>query len=117
MFNNFRTVARSALLSAMVGLGTLAAVPAAQADGLYLNYGGRNNAEFGLHVGEHRHGVRNWHRACTPQRALSKAKRMGLWRARVVDVGRHTIKVAGRKYNERVVVVFGRDRSCPVIYR
>ena len=54
---------------------------------------------------------------CTPGRALDKAERMGLRRARVVDVGRHTIRVAGRKYNQRVVVVFGRDRNCPVFYR
>ena len=48
---------------------------------------------------------------------MNKARRMGLHRARVVDEGRRTIKVSGRKFNERVVVVFGRREGCPVVYR
>lgn len=62
---------------------------------------------------------RGWaRRECSPQRALAKAERMGVRRARVVDVGRRTIEVGGRsRYGERVIVSFGRwDRSCP-IYR
>lgn len=53
---------------------------------------------------------------CTPERALRKAERMGIRRARVVDVDRRTIDVRGRdRYGERVYVTFGRrDRSCPV---
>ncbi len=128
MLNKIKT----AILSAIVGLGTLAAVPAtANADGLYLNFGG-DGPRLGIQTTDHRHWRgdrrddwrrddwrrdRDWRRMCTPGRALDKAERMGLRRARVVDVGRHTIRVAGRKYNQRVVVVFGRDRNCPVFYR
>lgn len=115
---------RTAALSAAVGLGALAAVPAAaQADGIYLNFGANHDSRLGVYAGDRDRGIRHWHRdrdrrrACSPNRALDKAERMGLRRARIVDVGRRTIKVAGRKYNQRVMVVFGRDRSCPVIYR
>lgn len=54
---------------------------------------------------------------CSANRALRKADRMGIRRARVVDVGRRTIEVAGRdRRGDRVVVTFGRrDRSCPVL--
>lgn len=53
---------------------------------------------------------------CTTDRALRKADRMGIRRARVVDVGRRTIDVAGRdRRGDRIIVSFGRrDRSCPV---
>lgn len=56
-------------------------------------------------------------RGCTEERALRKAARMGIRRARVVDVDRRTIDVRGRdRYDERVTVTFGRrDRSCPVL--
>lgn len=123
MFNTLKTAA----LSALIGLGALAAVPAvAQADGIYLNFG-HSGPRLGVYDGG-REQVRDWRRdrdwrdrdrrrSCTPERALDKAERMGLRRARVVDMGRSTIKVAGRKYNDRVVVVFGRDRGCPIIYR
>ncbi|KQZ14169.1 MULTISPECIES: hypothetical protein [unclassified Mesorhizobium] len=125
MLNKIKT----AVLSALIGIGTLAAVPAtASADGLYLNFGG-DGPRLGIQASDHgnrhwrgdRHDEwrrdRDWRRMCTPGRAVDKAERMGLRRARVVDVGRHTIRVAGRKYNQRVVVVFGRDRNCPVVYR
>jgi hypothetical protein len=118
---------KTAALSALIGLGALAAVPAvAQADGLYLNFG-HSGPRFGVYDGgrervrDWRHDRdrrdRDWRRGCSPDRALDKAERMGLRRARIVDVGRSTIKVAGRKFNDRVVVVFGRDRGCPIIYR
>lgn len=60
--------------------------------------------------------ARRSERGCTPDRALRKADRMGIRRARIVDVGRRTIDVAGRdRRGYRVVVEFGRrDRSCPV---
>ena len=53
MFNKFRTAA----LSAMIGLGAIAAMPAAaQADGLYLNYSGRTGRRRRLcrRTGQHR---------------------------------------------------------------
>ena len=55
-------------------------------------------------------------RGCTPDRALRKAQRMGIHRARIVDVGRRTVDVAGRKFGERIVVSFGRrDPGCPLL--
>lgn len=61
---------------------------------------------------------RRWRDQCTPDRALAKAERMGIRRARVLDVGRRTVDVRGRgRGGDRVVISFGRwDRSCP-IYR
>ena len=56
-------------------------------------------------------------RECTPDRALDKADRMGIRRARIDDVGRRTISVRGRNRDgDRVVVTFGRrDGRCPVL--
>jgi hypothetical protein len=115
MFTKFKTAA----LSAVVALGTLATIPAtAQADSLYLNFGG-HGAGIGLRFGDSGHSWRDrrdWHDArCTPERALWKADRMGIHRARVVDVDRHSIVVRGRARGDRVHVVFGRAPSCPII--
>jgi hypothetical protein len=121
MFNTIKTAA----LAALVGLGTLAAIPAttAQADSLYLGFGNNNDPRFGVYTGdddgyyrEHRR-ERNWRRSCSPDRALDKAERMGLRRARIVDINRRTVKVAGRQYGDRVVIVFANERGCPIIYR
>lgn len=54
-------------------------------------------------------------RGCNEDRALYKAERMGIRRARIVSVGRRTIEVRGRsRRGERVSIVFGRERGCPV---
>ena len=48
--------------------------------------------------------------------ALNKAERMGIRRARIVDVDRRTIEVRGRaRDGERVYVTFSRQRGCPVL--
>lgn len=118
MFNAIKT----ATLSALVGLGTLAAVPA-HADSLYLGFGNNNDPRFGVYAGDdgyrHRRDDRrdDWRRGCSPDRALDKAERMGLYRARIVDVNRQTVKVVGRQRGDRVVIVFANERGCPVIYR
>jgi len=115
---------RTAVLSAVIGLGGIAAIPAtAQADGLYINFGG-NGPGYATSVqyrGHDRH--HGWHRdhrrpaACTAGRAINKAERMGIRRARVVDANRRVVKVAGRKYNQRVMVTFANQRGCPILYR
>ena len=126
------TKIKALALSALVGLGALAAVPAtAQADGIYLNLGS-GEPRFGVYAGDRDHrdwrrdrwerdrdwsGDRDWRRGCSPEWALNKAERMGVWRARIVDVNRRVIKVAGRQDGERTMVVFGRERGCPVLYR
>lgn len=123
MYNAIKT----ATLSALVGLGTLAAMPA-HADNLYLGFGNNNDPRVGVYVGEdgyrHRRDERrdddrrdDWRRGCSPDRALDKAERMGLHRARIVDVNRRTVKVMGRQDGDRVVIVFANERGCPVIYR
>ncbi|MDQ6436413.1 hypothetical protein RB623_20375 [Mesorhizobium sp. LHD-90] len=125
---------RTAALSAAVGLTALTGMAAtAQADGLYLNFGGRNDTRVGVYVGEDgpRHVGQRWdrdrwdrgrwerdrweRRGCTPNRAVEKARRLGLRRAHVIDVGRRTIDVAGRRYGERFVLTFARVPGCPVI--
>lgn len=131
---------RIAALVGLVGFGALAALPAAaQADGLYLNFGGRDDSRVGVYSGDRDDGVRHWHRdrkhadrgrrhrkerwqrrernQCSPGHALDKAERMGLHRARVVDVNRRTIRVAGRKFNNRVTVMFANERGCPIAIR
>jgi hypothetical protein len=54
-------------------------------------------------------------RGCTEGRALDKAERMGVRRARIVEAGRRTIEVRGRSRDgERVYLTFGRELGCPV---
>ncbi len=54
-------------------------------------------------------------RFCTEERALRKAERMGFRRVRVVEANRRVVVVRGRdRYDDRVRIVFGRDRNCPV---
>jgi hypothetical protein len=118
------TKLKTAALSALIGLGTLAAIPAtAQAEGLYLNYGSGHHSGVGIgvQIGDYDRDYRDYRRdrrhfrGCTPNRALNKAERLGLRRAHVVDVNRRTIKVSGRKYGERVRITFARAPNCPVI--
>ncbi|MGE0282426.1 MAG: hypothetical protein AB7P20_17690 [Rhizobiaceae bacterium] len=63
-----------------------------------------------------RREVRRERRGCSTGRALDKAERMGIRRARIVDAGRRTIEVGGRnRYGERTFVTFSRQWGCPVI--
>jgi hypothetical protein len=65
-----------------------------------------------------RRGRRSMGRFCTPDRALDRADRMGVRRARIADVGRRTIQVSGRdRFGDRVRVTFGREPGCPVLRR
>ncbi len=58
----------------------------------------------------------NRRRGCDAEDALDKADRMGIDRARISYVGSSTIRVRGRdEYGERVTIVFGRERGCPVL--
>ena len=52
----FKTL-KTAALSALIALGTLAAIPAtsAQAEGLYLNFGQNGDARLGVYVGDDDH--------------------------------------------------------------
>ena len=128
----FRTI-KAAAVSALVGLSALTGMAGgAQADSLYLNFG---TPGIGVHVGgpsyvqyrdyrrddwrdyrrDEWRGEGRWDRMCTPERALRKAERLGIYRVRVLDVGRRTIDVGGRRHGDRVVITFARAPNCPVI--
>jgi hypothetical protein len=50
---------------------------------------------------------------CSPGRALEKARRMGIYRARIERIGRRSIQVSGRSEGEFVSVRFDRwDYRC-----
>jgi hypothetical protein len=109
-------------LSALVGLSgmTLAPMTASAGDGggVYLRFGDRDGARFGLQFGEGGRPYRDWRhgrRECSPGEALNKAERMGLRRVRIVDTDRRSITVAGRAGGHREFVTFGRWGRCPVI--
>ncbi|TNM62325.1 hypothetical protein [Aliirhizobium smilacinae] len=79
--------------------------------GIYVQYNDR-----------HHDRGRDWRRhndrpGCSPGRALDKAERMGLRRARIVDASRRAIVVVGRDRHGRDRVVFANERGCPVIRR
>lgn len=116
-------ILKTTALSALIAAGALSAVTAgAKAEGLYLNFGD-GGGRAGIHIGADGESFRRhdgwreqgWRRGCSPERALNKADRMGLRRARIVDVDRRTITVAGRQYGDRVTVTFGRGPHCPVL--
>ncbi|MCV3243091.1 hypothetical protein [Mesorhizobium sp. ZC-5] len=121
MFSKFKAAA----VSALIGITALTAVPAtAQESGIYLKFGGQGDVYSGGYSSvQYREGRRHynrdrhdrWDRRCTPGRALNKAERMGVRRARVADVSRRTITVVGRSYRGRAVVTFARAPRCPVI--
>ncbi|QPC88347.1 hypothetical protein GA830_17495 [Mesorhizobium sp. NBSH29] len=130
---------KAAAVSALIGFSALTAMPVAaqaQEDGIYLQFGNghRGGAQVEVYSDddnvEYRGGRRHreerrdwredrrgngWRHACSPDRALDKAERMGLRRVRIVDVNRRTISVAGRSYRGRQVVTFARAPRCPVV--
>jgi hypothetical protein len=54
---------------------------------------------------------------CSPGLAEEKASRMGLRRARVVDVNRRVVVVSGFDRRGPDRMVFANERGCPVIRR
>jgi len=122
---------KTAALSALIGLGVLSAAPASAQSGIYLGLGGGHHGpNVGVWFGDSGHsyrGDRRWddrrddrrwehRRGCSAERALNKAERMGIRRARIVDIDRNSIDIRGRKYGERVRVSFARAPGCPLIY-
>ncbi|MDP3898179.1 MAG: hypothetical protein Q8Q62_16040 [Mesorhizobium sp.] len=137
MFKFLKTAALSALLGATV----LGAVPASAQSGIYLGLGGgHSQPQVGVYLEDGHSYRRNdqrhdryedrfdrrddrfdrrddrvEYRACSAGQALNKAERMGLRRARVVDVGRRSIEVAGRARGDYVVISFSRRPGCPIL--
>lgn len=97
-----------AALSAFLGLGSLAALPAtAQASNLQIGI-----SDYGMTVGYHGGWTRH---ACTPGQAVAKARSMGVRHARVRGVSRHTIRVSGIRHGHRANITFSKARYCPVV--
>jgi hypothetical protein len=114
MFNTLRT----AIAAGFLGFAALAAPVEAQEVDFHL---GNGDGRIGIHLGDgfSRHHFRDdfgWHgRGCTPERALYKARRLGLNRARIDYVSRGRIGIVGRSNGERVHLTFARAPRCPVI--
>ncbi|MEF2549404.1 hypothetical protein VQ045_19875 [Aurantimonas sp. E1-2-R+4] len=116
----FKSLTRSILVVAALATGGVAttAAPAA-ADGF----------RFGITIGERAqpaHGrsyrgqrdyrdYREYRPACQPRRAVRKASRMGVNRARVIRANRRAVVVAGRSRGDRAIVRFAREPGCPVL--
>ncbi len=105
-------------LAALIALGGVSATAtSASADGfrhgMYVQDGYRHGG----------HGGPGWGRPdrgrdrCSPWLAEEKASRMGIRRARVVDVSPRRVVVAGFDRYGRDRVVFANVRGCPVIRR
>ena len=106
------------ILKAAAVAGTICfiAFAPAKADALYVDFG--RHAGFGIRIG-HGDDYRNeyWRngRRCSPERALYKAERMGVHRARVDYVSHRKIGIAGRSHGEQVYLTFARAPGCPII--
>jgi hypothetical protein len=134
---------RNAALSAVLGLGTLAAMPAsAQADSFYFGitpHGPRAGVVIdegrsyrpdrdrgrwerdrgGRERGHGRwgrgHRWGHWNRGCSAWEAVRKANRMGIYRAHVRGEYRGVIRVGGLSRGRYVTVAFAKAPHCPVI--
>ncbi|PZP51477.1 MAG: hypothetical protein DI595_08875 [Agrobacterium fabrum] len=107
----FSTFAKTGL-AALIALGGISfTAPAASAG---------SDVQFRVQVQDgygHRPGWGRPDRGCSPWLAEEKASRMGLRRARVVDVSPRRVVVAGFDRRGRDRVVFANERGCPVIRR
>jgi hypothetical protein len=104
-------------VAALIALGGISATASTASAGPDVQY--RIEVQDGYRHGGH-HG---WGRPdrgrdrCAPWLAEEKASRMGLRRARVVDVSPRRVVVAGFDRRGRDRVVFANVRGCPVIRR
>ncbi len=108
---------QTAILSASLLLGSFVAVPAVQAEGLRITINPQT-VQYRHDRDRHDRHYRNQRgprHGCTAERAVRKASRLGINRARVTNVGRNTISVRGFKRGERVRVLFARAPNCPVL--
>lgn len=126
IMHKFITSAALALTVTLAGMPLTLGTASAQDVQLYLSQDGprmrmRDDCdpyrEDCRGYGDRYRDVQRSDRGCTPGRALNKAERMGIRRARIADVRRRTIDVVGRsRHGNRVIVTFDRrDRRCSVI--
>lgn len=116
MFTKF---IRNACLAAAVSFGAIGASvapSAANGIGFGITIGnGHVETQYRGDRGYRGHRARRHHaRGCSPQRAVRKASRIGVHRARVIRAGRRGVAVAGRLRGDRVVVRFANRPNCPV---
>ncbi|MCP1199814.1 hypothetical protein [Notoacmeibacter sp. MSK16QG-6] len=115
MFKSIRT----AVLSALIALGTVAGVSAPANAGDLRVYAGSGGIYFGFGDHYNRRDVRrnrHYNRGvCRNGRAIRKAARHGLRRAHVVRRNHRVVKVSGRRHGYRTVVTFANARGCPRI--
>ncbi|CUX25650.1 hypothetical protein G3A56_15135 [Rhizobium oryzihabitans] len=112
----FSTFAKAGL-AALIALGGISVTAPAASAG--------SDVQFRVQVQDgYGHGHRpGWGRpdrprfGCSPRFAEEKASRMGLRRARVVDVSPRRVVVAGFDRHGRDRIVFANERGCPVIRR
>ncbi len=116
MFKSIRT----AVLSALIALGTVAGVSAPANAGDLRVYAGSGGIYFGFGDHYNRRDVRrnrHYNRGiCRNRKAVRKAaRRHGINRARVIRRNNRVVKVAGRRDGYRTVVTFANIRGCPRI--
>lgn len=118
-------IVQTAALSLSVLLGSFATLPAAQAASVSITVAPET---VQYRYDRDRHDRRDWRhdrrddrhrdrprRACSPERAVEKAWKMGINRPRVANVNRNTIAVRGFQRGHTVRVLFARAPNCPVI--
>ncbi|MEO0497119.1 MAG: hypothetical protein AAF141_07070 [Pseudomonadota bacterium] len=113
---------KSALIGAGIALAaTLGTAGAASADNIRFgfSFGERGGPHFSAQFGDRVHhrnyrerGYREGRRACSPRRAVRKARHMGIRHAQLRRYGPRGAIVTGRYYGERVRVKF--NRNCRV---
>jgi hypothetical protein len=109
-------IIKASAICAVLGVGALAGAPA-QAGTLHIATGHHGGVRVVVrdHDGwRHRPGYRPV-RFCTAERALYKAGRMGVRRARVNYQNRSVIGVRGHDHRGRIQLTFGRASNCPLI--
>lgn len=120
-------IVQTAALSLSVLLGSFATLPAAQAGSVSVTVAPepvQYRQDRDRHHSDWRHDRRDdrrddrhgdSRRACSPERAMEKAWKMGINRPRVANVNRNTIAVRGFQRGHTVRVLFARAPNCPVI--
>jgi hypothetical protein len=112
-----RTLIASAI-SGLLGYAVFSLVPAHAGD-FHVRFGGHHSG-FGIYLGDGGYsydddGFRWREKRCTTDRALFKARRLGVRHARIDYANHNEIGVVGRSHGERVYLTFSRARHCPVI--
>jgi hypothetical protein len=117
-----KTFIKTALVAlSLAAAGLTVSAPAASAADARLTItvdSGRHHDMWSVAGRHDRHRDRHWGRhdgRCSVERALNKARDMGLRRARVTEVNRRFVEVSGRRHGGHGRVVFANQSRCPVV--